>query len=128
MLMIVAALSAQTLSRGREVFGRYLRTNLTTTPRCDQPNEHYLTISPSGIGWEDGKFDPIISLNSAGENRFYIWIKDSKSGKAVLIGVYIYRKYDNAIVISDEQAAAQAQIDQPGHADIGVAVYARCPA
>lgn len=128
LLFIVGSmLAVQDAKAGADVFGRYLATNLTTKPTCDKPGERYLIISSSGLDWGDGKTHPLVRLEVGDRNHYHLWVKDIRTGKAVLYGVFIDRQYDNAIVISDERAEMQARIDQPGVADIGIAGYARCP-
>jgi hypothetical protein len=129
MLPLIAALTlvSQDAEAGREIFGKYLSTNLTTKPTCDKQGEKYLLIGPRGIIWEDGKTQPLIKLEASDRDHYHLWVKDPQTGRAILYGVFIDRQFDNAIVISDERAEVQARIDQPGVADIGIAGYARCP-
>jgi hypothetical protein len=127
LLLLAASLSAyQDIGRGEELFGRYLATNLTTRPRCDNPSDRYVVISRSGIDWGDGKTDSLIRLEMADPEHFHLWAKESGTGKAVLYGLFIDRNHDRALVISDERAVVQAQIDHSA-ADVGASGYARCP-
>lgn len=129
MLLLIAGsiLAVQETNAGADLFGKYLATNLTTKPTCDKPGERYLVINSSGLDWGDGKTHPLIRLEVGDRNHYHLWLKDRRTGKAVLYGIFVDRNYDNAIVISDERAEMQARIDRPGVADIGIAGYARCP-
>ncbi|QNQ08342.1 hypothetical protein [Sphingomonas alpina] len=125
--IVASMLAIQDAKAGADLFGKYLATNLTTKPTCDKPGERYLILSPRGLDWGNGKTQPLVRLEVGDRDHYHLWIKDLQTGKVMLYGVFIDRNYDNAIVISDERAEVQAQIDQPGVADIGIAGYARCP-
>lgn len=127
MLIVALALHLQQAPAGSDVFGKYLQTNMTTKPECTAPGEKYLVISPKSIAWDDGRVDDIVSLEIGANDHYHLWVKDGKSGKAVVYGIYVDKRYDRAIVVSDERAMTQAQIDQPNAYDIGVVGYARCP-
>jgi uncharacterized protein YegJ (DUF2314 family) len=127
LFMLGSMLAAQDTQADANVFGKYLATNLTTKPACNKPREKYLIISSSGLDWGDGKTHPLVRLEVGGRDHYHLWIKDIWTSKVVLYGVFIDRNHDKAIVISDERAEMQAQVDQPSVADVGIAGYARCP-
>ena len=128
MLSLIAALalSAQENRAPDDVFGKYIFTSIPGRYTCDKSDEIYISISPKGIVWGDGDFQPLIRLESADRDHYHLWVKDQKTGKAILYGIFIDRNYENAIVISDERAEIQASIDHPGIGDIGLAGYVRC--
>lgn len=126
LLFIVGSmLAAQHAKADADLFGRYLATVTTTKPICDKPGETYLIISSRGLNWGDGITHPLIQLEALDRSNYYLWVNEA--GKAKLYGVFIDRRHDDAIVISDESASMQAQIDQPGIVDHGLTAYARCP-